>query len=907
MESRLIPKHIATNDDRDFDFLRQKGLEHIKAMSRKLWTDYNSHDPGITILEAICYAITDLGNRIQFPIADLLTAPEERNGGFTGNFPAAKSILTTSAVSESDYRKLMIDIEGVKNAFVHVNKNQIIYRHCLKKSEADRDEPWGKLSYEKDHSPHYEKAGSFHLKGLYDIYFEPDHDIQLLDKESEERKNRIKEITRQIVERFHANRNICEDLAHVREVNYRDVLVCGDIEIERSANAAEVKTEMMFRIQEYLSPAVQRNSLEDLLKKGIGVESIYEGPVLQNGFITDEELEKTAIKKEIYLSDFIRIVSEIPGVKSIRKLKMGPCGGSGALKDIEDTTRQKWTLCLPGDRTTLPRLCVKASVTRTNIFKDVVPVPAGYDVVSKMLDERLEQYEQTISLSYDDLSIPKGVSIDTAIYRTVQNDLPELYGTGENGLSPALPPERHAAARQLKGYLLFFDQILASYFSHLRNAADMLSSEIGTGTYAAGAVSDMADFRKIVQDPEHYADAVQKILENHDEFNSRKNHFLDHLLARFSENMNEYAFAILDNFGENLTSAALWHKSNLLEEYPGISANRSRSFNYYGGKELAWNTQDVSGFQHRIARLLGIRNYSRRNIAGEQPWAVVKEGDKKWKWKIFDDGGDLLFSSLNGFESESEAETALWQAVAQGYDPSRIKAGKGRSRNKFQLMIVDNSGEEIAFGAKKYRSAKDAENEISKTSSYLFNRVSDEGFFLIEPILLRPDRNDEEADKKFMHICMDSECMQCRPEDPYSLRLVVVMPGWTRRFSNLYFREYAESVIRKEAPAHILCRICWIGNAVESEEGEWSTEDGPMQQFQEIYRKWITKKMDSPANQKENEFLKPLADMLHDLETVYPEGKLFDCNTAGSEDTDSSIVLGKSTIGELKNKKNGDE
>jgi len=40
---------------------------------------------------------------------------------------------------------------------------------------------------------------------------------------------------------------------------------------------------------------------------------------------------------------------------------------------------------------------------------------------------------------------------------------------------------------------------------------------------------------------------------------------------------------------------------------------------------------------------------------------------------------------------------------------------------------------------------------------------------------------------------------------------------------------------------------------------------------------------------------------------VYPEGKLFDCKTAGSEDRDSSIILGKSTIGELKNKKNGDE
>jgi len=907
MESRLIPKHIATDDDRDFSFLKRKGLEHIEAMSRNLWTDYNSHDPGITILEALCYAITDLGNRIQFPISDLLAKPKSDGGDLTGNFPTAKNILTTSAVSEADYRKLIIDINGVKNAFVHINRDQIVHRHCLKKSEADRNEPWGKLSYEKDHSPHYEKVNSFALKGLYDITFEPVHDIQLLDKEPEERKNRIEKIKREIVERYHANRNLCEDLVHVKEVRYMNLLVCGDIEIERTANAAEVMAEIMFQVKEYLSPTVHRYSLEELLEQGLGVESIFDGPVLQNGFVPDEELEKTAIKKEIYLSDFIRIVTEIPGVKSIRKLKMGPCNGAKALSEIEDKTKQKWKICLPEDDTVLPRLCIESSVTRTNLFKDVVPVPVEYDTVSDTLNERIQQHEQTISLSYDDLPEPKGTHTETETYRSVQNDLPELYGTGENGLSPSLPPERHAAARQLKGYLLFFDQILASYFGHLRSAGSMLSSEIGTGTYIAGAVSDVADFNKIVQAPENYPSAVQEILENHDEFNSRKNSFLDHLLARFSENMNEYAFAMLENFGENLTSAALWHKSNLLEEYPDLSANRARAFNYHSGSGQTWDTFDVSGFQHRIARLLGIRNFSRRALTNSS--AGVFDGDESdtFVWKVFTKSGDPMFVSANRFETVTGAEKDLWQAVALGWNPSNIKVGKASGRNKFRLSLIDNNGEELAAGEKLYTSKPEAEGAVSAVSEYLFNEVSDEGFFLFESILLRPDRDDSDADKKFMHICMDSECRQCRPSDPYSLRLLLVFPGWTKRFSNLHFREYAENIIRREVPAHILCRICWIGNAIENEDGEWSTDDGPMQQLQELYQKWIAKKMESPTNQKENEFLKPLADMLHDLETVYPEGKLFDCKTAGSKDTDSSIVLGKSTIGELKNKKNGDE
>ena len=45
----------------DYEQLRRLGLNYIEQFSREIWTDYNIHDPGITILEALMYAITDLG------------------------------------------------------------------------------------------------------------------------------------------------------------------------------------------------------------------------------------------------------------------------------------------------------------------------------------------------------------------------------------------------------------------------------------------------------------------------------------------------------------------------------------------------------------------------------------------------------------------------------------------------------------------------------------------------------------------------------------------------------------------------------------------------------------------------------------------------------------------------------
>ena len=903
MESVTIPKHSETKDDRDFEFLSQKGLEHIEALSRKLWTDYNSHDPGITILEALCYAITDLGNRIQQPIPDLLTKSKDSKGKLTGNFPTAKHILTTKPISEADYRKLFIDIDGVNNVFMKVNTDHIIHKHCLMKDEPSEEDPQGKLSYEEDLSPDYEHMNSSALQGLYDIYFEPDHDIKILDKDDEDRKTKIEEITAEIKRLYHANRNICEDLVRVEEVKYLDLLVCGDIEIERTANTTEVMAEILFGVQEYFSPSVKRYSLHELLDTGESVNAIFNGPILENGFITDDELEKAAIRKEIHLSDLVQIISETAGVKSIRKLKMGACNGSEIPEELKDKTKQKWTICLPKDSIILPRLCMKASVKNTNLFKDVIPMAKDYDTVRKRLDEKISKHQESLSLSYDDLPVEEGQFMEIGYYRSVQMELPQIYGTGEYGLSPSLPPERHAKAKQLKSYLLFFDQILATYFAHLKNAGELLSGGVGSESYFYSDVQDVKDFSELVKNVDSYETDVERILSDYDDAEVRKNEFLDHLLARFAENMNEYAFAMMEEFGEDLTQATLWHKSTLLKEYPELSANRARSFDYYNEEGEPWDTFEVAGFKRRIARLLGIRDFSRRDLTAYKFEIFEDAGD--WKWKVVNELDQPLFESLKSYEEKEDAERALWHAVSLAWNQDYYDIRKNGDE-KYYFLLLDEKKEVIAENTELFDSDDEALDKVKSTAEYMFNRVTDEGFFMFEHILFRPDRDDEQADEKFMHICMDSECKQCRPSDPYSLLLTIVFPGWTRRFSNMYFREYAEKLIRREVPAHILCRICWIGNTMETEDGEESTETGPMQQLQDLYKKWLNKKMESPENQKENEFLKPLVDLLHDLETIYPQGKLYDCES-GDADIESSIVLGKSTIGELKQEENGDE
>jgi hypothetical protein len=161
-----IVKNEKTVKAEDYNFLRSKGLEHIEKLSNKIWTDFNIHDPGITIMEILCYAITDVAYRTSFDIKDLLTANNDRGG--IKELYTARQILTCNPVTIYDFRKILIDIEGIKNAWIYIadKQEQSIFVDCEKSN----------LTYAERKD--YEKVI---LDGLYDIVLELDEDVRLGD------------------------------------------------------------------------------------------------------------------------------------------------------------------------------------------------------------------------------------------------------------------------------------------------------------------------------------------------------------------------------------------------------------------------------------------------------------------------------------------------------------------------------------------------------------------------------------------------------------------------------------------------------------------------------------------------------------------------------------------------------
>jgi hypothetical protein len=115
-----IHKETPAHKSMDFFFLREEGIKLVQELSGQIWTDFNPHDPGVTILEQLCYALADLGFRTDFKIQDLLNVrSRQQRLAMNSTFFDASEILPTNPVSLIDYRKLIIDhVISVKNAWV---------------------------------------------------------------------------------------------------------------------------------------------------------------------------------------------------------------------------------------------------------------------------------------------------------------------------------------------------------------------------------------------------------------------------------------------------------------------------------------------------------------------------------------------------------------------------------------------------------------------------------------------------------------------------------------------------------------------------------------------------------------------------------------------------------------------
>ncbi|MFA7061347.1 MAG: hypothetical protein WC156_11080, partial [Pedobacter sp.] len=550
----MIPKKNTSETALDQRQLNAIGLGHVQRLSSRIWTDYNVHDPGITILELLCYALTDLGYRASFPIEDLLASETDNADAMQQQFFSARRILLNRPLTMLDYRKLLIDIKGVKNAWL-APTTQSYY--------ADTAE--GQLLWENPGRP---EIREIQLSGLYSVTIE-------YDSNNSAEQQQVQKTVEALLQ---ANRNLCEDFVRFERVETQTFNLCCELELAPDADTATVKAEILFQVQNYLAPPVRNYTLAEMLerRKADGsrytADEIFDGPALACGFIDDEELKRAELRSEIRLSDIISIIMDISGVNAVRDILAHPAG-------IPTTLENKWLApVLPGRKALLDQ-----NSSRIVFYKRNMPVVAD----KAATEARLKQLNDAVASKSDqefpyDFEIPRGNFRQPGSYYSFQNHFPAIFGLSEAGLNSNADDKRRAQACQLKAYLLFFDQLMADYLAQLGHVKELFSIDPEMQrTCFHQAVTSFAGYEKLygTDDAARIVKTIEDSVEDKGVLAKRRNRFLDHLIARFAERFNDFVNIMSSAFGDAPEQMVAF-KCAFLNDYPAISSERSLACNY---------------------------------------------------------------------------------------------------------------------------------------------------------------------------------------------------------------------------------------------------------------------------------------------------------------------------------------
>jgi len=784
--SITIPKELPKDSALSYEFLRAEGIKTIQELAGDSWTDHNAHDPGITILEQLCYAITDLAYRLDYDIQDLLgdnhTAHQELFSPAT--------ILTNSSVTWSDLRKVVIDIKGVKNAWIE-------------KVTSDNS------------------ADSV-AKGLYKVIVEKDDLVSL-----------TKDLKDTIKEHLVVSRNLCEDFEEINVLDKQKIQLTGTIEIsDQTDNIHMLVADLLYKVQTNLSPTIRFYTMQELLDQEKRIDEIFEGPVLKHGFINDEELESHDRKLEIHASDLIKEMMDVTGVMTVQELliQSGVQDGKNWVYYLDPTKTPTLNL-----EDTLGSLQFTVQGLKVNI--DTAQVKALYR--QKLIAEGAKRVLRDVE---KDIPISVGKERNISTYYSLQNQFPVNYGIGASGLPDSTTNERKAQAKQLTAYLTFFDQLLANNFAQLAEFHKLVGfGSSNTTTYATqsllGLVPGLEDVLVSKEGYETYLDTTTMETE---EGLQRKNNFLNHMLARFGETFNTYAIGEENegNESKDVRQKLIEDKAKFLQAYPTVSADRGKGFDY---SKPYTKDDNCSGLEKRIALKLGIEEteqflmvehlllrphsgerhsietyYQIEEITGFE--AAANENDTKCivaqhnlvvgeQIRIAQNESytgiftitkvsDTSFEINTPFLQVGTNDAASWQRTEPDLRHhlfskpiASFEASPNVGHTMCRAIQKVQTGATISIvGANEY----DGNHTVTNTT--------DQGFEIAVPF----DQN-----------YTSGRCMLVdEKEDRYSLQLSFVFPEEEGRYSDPVFQNFVENTICEETPVHLTTHIYW-GNKEE--------------------------------------------------------------------------------------------
>ena len=872
---RRTPAHPPSMD---YAQLRQQGIEAVQRLSGDVWTDYNEHDPGVTILENLCYAITELGYKTRLPIEDLLFG--KGSGPFDARDHAMyppEEVLPAAPLTLLDFRKLLIDrIPAVRNAWL---------------------------------VPAPKSTAGVNMQGLYQVLLQLEPNAEADPAAVQAEAYRL----------MRAHRNLCEDVDQVTLLQPQPIQVSARIHISPQVVGESILAQILFVLSDTLTPQVRFHTLDAWREAGHSLDEVFEGPLPVHGFIDDGDLLRSELEnlRTLHQSRLIQQISEIEGVLSVEFFQLRIKGEAVKQETIRLASRHYPALDLGG-------------LLHQAHFDENYPIQLESGDFSYQLDletaarsfdmlmaRHKQQYERPLALEAELPTSDRKLS-EVATYHTIQHHFPEAYGLGEKGLPSRASLRRRGRAKQLQAYLLIFEQLMANYLSQLINVRHLFSTRPeGEQTYFFQTLFDLPGTAALLgQDREAFSRELARLVAQYDHPLARRHRIMDHLLARFGETFLSEAFNALNRQAGgqdqvSYTESLLDAKLQYLQAYLPISRDRGKGYDY---TQPLSDPHNIAGLRQRISLLFGITDF------GHPMLTRILDQDRAA-------GGALDFSrekpkspAKDGFVFQGDQPDILAQVLSFGLDRNLYRIGTRDDQVTIFFRLPEGE-EQAVFQASSVEAAEEA---LTRLIAHLhaLNRKS-EGFHLIEHVLLRPvapasylvalsgDRRWLEATyaptggegagplveafeaqlrqeknlsiqaqgkgKKagFVVVLQDAkggvlaqseaflsesaaqehldgllkwlkgrkggvaDFLEVHPRvprgamisgrDPYSLQISVLLPAWTARFQNPKLRKLMEQVIKAHSPAHLVVHFLPLG-----------LED--MREFEHAYQAWAEAK-----------------------------------------------------------------
>lgn len=675
-------------------------------------------------------------------------------------------------------------------------------------------------------------------------------------QEFKRKMQRSDEIVQRAKKRFLSNRNLCEDYYSFEATRIQEISVQANIEIEPEVSAEEILTKVYLTLDEFLSPPIRFYSMNELLEDGYSVDEIFEGPLLRHGFIKDEDLETIKRQNVIYTSDLVRVIMKsIPQIRAVTDLEV-----SLYIKNNQRIAGEKNCIRLTSIESHKPKLSIKKSkikLTKSSqeVYQDTLP---GKSRLIDTIEELKKTSKIRKTLQEYTLDIPDGKGIEITDYHPIQEEFPQTYGIGKGTLPDNSADERKGQAMQLKGYLLFFEQLLTNALAQLASVRELFTYRPGiTRSYFYSPLYQVADIHQllakfdegdtdwedfIADNTNSYLQNLASATENSEAFFARRNRFLDHLLARFAEDFTDYTLnAYTSEKGldtrekASAVQAVSQTKLQFLQKYPELSATRANAFDYT--QKPLWNTENVSGFERRVAGLLGIADYRRRSLAYPitDPFEIDSENDNNESqtlgFHLKNDNGNILLSSNSSYSDKEALDLVIQQVIKYGKELSRYRIYE-KENNQIYFNLVNEENEVIARSVQASKNSENAEKAIKAVADFIDEKYfSNEGFHVVEHILLRPKAPPSGSSNESL---LASKMSHVNP-DGYSFQVSILVPNFAGRFQESEFQTLLRNVLADELPAHIMPHIFFLDRET-------------LNKFENLYRTWLETEFDPTKN-----------------------------------------------------------